>query len=360
MATTQFTVYSSNDPYAPLLTGQVGSLINLFDKCLVNGYGSKLPAGWLKPIVNDNTAGVACWQQPSGSGFVMCVNDNAPTSSAGALEAWFNGLETIIGLTASLTGIGSGYGQFPAAGQTCPAGTAGPQSGSFVIRKTNSLDAISHTWLMFADDRTIYFFTQPDTAGIYGSYFFGDIFSFKPTHDTYKCFIHGRTQCGKATTAAFLDCGDLMTYPINSSFYTATSQPQYFLARSFAGGISSVYAALIGDIGKSTLNVTLNNQNGASAVNPPTSPFYGSLLCANPTDNSLYMSPISVSEPSPGILRGRMRGMYHLCHPIANFGDGQIISGGNEYAGKTFMCVKEGHNGGMWVIEISNTVECNA
>jgi hypothetical protein len=54
-----------------------------------------------------------------------------------------------------------------------------------------------------------------------------------------------------------------------------------------------------------------------------------------------------------------MRGMYHLCHPITSFADGQVFSGANEYAGKTFQIIKQGPNAGMWVIETSNTVETN-
>ena len=35
------TIYTSDDAGAPVLDGTNGSLINLLDKCLVTGYGSK-------------------------------------------------------------------------------------------------------------------------------------------------------------------------------------------------------------------------------------------------------------------------------------------------------------------------------
>ena len=59
------------------------------------------------------------------------------------------------------------------------------------------------------------------------------------------------------------------------------------------------------------------------------------------------------------VLRGRMRGLYHLCHQPSNFSDGQIVTGANEYAGKTFQVVKPGYYGGAMLVEISNTVETN-
>ena len=58
-------------------------------------------------------------------------------------------------------------------------------------------------------------------------------------------------------------------------------------------------------------------------------------------------------------MRGKYRGRYHLCHPAADFSDGQIIQGGGDFAGKTFMVIKLGPNNGMWALEISPTVPTN-
>jgi hypothetical protein len=54
-----------------------------------------------------------------------------------------------------------------------------------------------------------------------------------------------------------------------------------------------------------------------------------------------------------------MRGMWHPTGPIANFGNGQILIGSGNLAGRTFHTVKQGYNAGMWLIETSNTVEVN-
>ncbi|MGE3907973.1 MAG: hypothetical protein AB7K36_01385, partial [Chloroflexota bacterium] len=52
MTTTR--IYRSTDSGAPVLTGQAGSLLNLLDKCLVDGYGSKAAAGWSRPYTGTN------------------------------------------------------------------------------------------------------------------------------------------------------------------------------------------------------------------------------------------------------------------------------------------------------------------
>ena len=86
---------------------------------------------------------------------------------------------------------------------------------------------------------------------------------------------------------------------------------------------------------------------------------YGYLQTPNMTDNSLYLSPVTIHEPASSGLRGRMRGFWFVAHPIANFSDGQTIQGGGDYAGKTFMIVKTNIGGGFFAIETSNTVETN-
>lgn len=48
--------YSSTDLDAPVLNGDPGSLINLLDAILVNGYGVKEPLGWTKEFSGTNIA----------------------------------------------------------------------------------------------------------------------------------------------------------------------------------------------------------------------------------------------------------------------------------------------------------------
>jgi hypothetical protein len=39
-------------------------------------------------------------------------------------------------------------------------------------------------------------------------------------------------------------------------------------------------------------------------------------------------------------IRGRMRGLYQIAHPQANFAEGDTFAGSGEYVGRTFMVVK--------------------
>ena len=55
MTTTR--VYKSTDTSAPVLVGGVSSLINLLDKCLVTGYGSKTAKRWFVTEVRLTPAG---------------------------------------------------------------------------------------------------------------------------------------------------------------------------------------------------------------------------------------------------------------------------------------------------------------
>ena len=58
-------------------------------------------------------------------------------------------------------------------------------------------------------------------------------------------------------------------------------------------------------------------------------------------------------------LRGKFRGIYQVCHLAANFSDGQILTGGGDFAGKTFMIINHGPTGGFWAVETSPTVITN-
>jgi len=327
----QFSYFSSADSGSPVLNGNSGSLISLLDAVLVNGYPLHPSLGWTKPIANSTTPHAGCWKQPSGSGFVLYVNDSAPnlTAAGGTREAWATGWETISNITIN---VGTGSGQFPLPSQMLT-------SGHVMVRKSNTNDAVARQWVMFADDRTFYLFTLPnDTAGWYTGLFFGDIYSLKASGaDNYKCMIHGRYSEASSTVT-----GDSVDMYQNTNNVT---QIAFYVARTGGGGGNSVAANKCVELGR----------GGGSGNNA----MAGVLQTPNSTDNSLYVSPIYVIESSGVINRGRMRGMYHLCHAIAGFTDGQTFSGGNEYAGKTFQVVNRGYNGGQWVIEISNTLETN-
>jgi len=65
-------VYRFDDGNAPVHVGTAGSLVNLLEKCLVTGYGDKLPAGWTKDYANvENTIAAFRNNPATGTGFFL-------------------------------------------------------------------------------------------------------------------------------------------------------------------------------------------------------------------------------------------------------------------------------------------------
>lgn len=347
----QFKVISNIDAGAPILTGFSGSLINVLNFALVSG------SGWLQPSASVKYSGsvdtLAVYQQPSGSRCVLFINDAAPHGTALGKEAWATGWEYVTEMTSSNTtaSIGVGYGQFPSTGIL----TVTSNNGHITIVKSNTADnTIERPWFMFVDDYTFYLFIDNGVSNTgYESFFFGDIFSLQGPGDVEKCMIQGRLSDNIPTTA-----GNNQNDSITTFVHTITTMGQGssgFINRTSDGRFLSNWICKQGDIGKA-LSVVVNTTD----TYPPMAGFVG---CPNGTDKSIYLSPVSVVEVFGGTtnpcLRGRMRGMYHVCHPIAVFADGFIFNGTGENYGKMFQIIKKGPNNGMWCIEISNTVETN-
>lgn len=326
MATSQFNIYTSSDGSAPALTGTAGSLIALLKACLVDGYGSKAapsPA-WTQPIATSGNIG--SFRPGAGSQMAMVINDNGANVTSTFKEAWATGWESVAGVGAP---VGSGSGQFPTAAQLLT-------SGHVVIRKSNTADGTVRGWIMFADSYTAYLFTATgDLASTYYGFMFGDIFSLKLTTDTYRAMIIGRNT-ENSTAGVGVEGMDTTSFANGAVIGS-------FMPRTYGGGGTSITVGKHGDAGKSS--------SGTSPVGIVTNP--------NGPDNSYYLAPYWVTENSSSIVRGRMRGFYQICHPIAGFSDGQTFAGSGDYAGKTFQVVKQSTQSALYCIEISNTVETN-
>ena len=383
MAASQFTIYSSSDTFGPgPINGLTGSLISILNACLVNGYAGKPAVGWSKTsslgiLVSDLSGSVGavpslgCYTPPSGSMFTMVVNDMggggvAPTNSSGGREALITGWENLLALTSSApyTGsLGSGYGQFPLPTQL--------MMGNVVWRKSATADTTPRSWIMFADYYTMHLFIATgDTAGTYYGGSFGDVYSFRGSSDLFRCLLIGRAVisasgaiCSGVATGALYDCFD--STPINTQAVGATATlanisafnatPGHYMARTWGSvGGASINVSKVGDLGKAQAEgITV----GANQYNCWV--FSGAIQTPNAPDNSLYLAPIQIGEVVENCLRGRWRGMYHICHSVTSFGDGQVFAGSGDFAGKQFYVIRSGTSGGMFAVEISNTVETN-
>jgi hypothetical protein len=313
----QFIQYSSADASAPSLTGTAGSLIALLDACLVNGYGAKPGAGWTKAFSGTN---VAAYQQGTGSTeFFLRVDDNGP--GAGTYkEARITGYET-------MSDVDTGSNPFPSS-------TQGVGSNAMVVaRKSSTADSTVRQWQLFADERTMYMFVLTDSSNVYFAFMFGEFYSIRNTADNYRCMIVGRSAENSNTAAN--DTLDRL-----SGLTSATVG--HFAARTYGGTGSSITIGKHGD-----------------GVKGSTSALFGSVQYPNGPDNALYMSPVWVVENSSSTIRGRMRGFWQILHPVSNFTNGDVFSGANEFAGKTFTILKSGGNSSIYCIETSNTLETN-
>src|SRR5581483_7318316 len=153
--------YMNTDSGAPTLSGTNGDLINLLDKILCVGYGSKTAAGWTKPYTATNQA---VFQPGGGVQHFFHVDDNSPNATSGAKEGPIRGSETA---SAVLTGTGF----FPTTSQI--AAGAGE-----ILRKSATADATQRAWQAFADDRTCILALAPgDGAGAWSVHYFGELFS---------------------------------------------------------------------------------------------------------------------------------------------------------------------------------------
>ena len=362
----QFTIYSSSDVNGPgPIFGATGSLNKILEYCLVSGSVSKVAAGWSHPIANsasvagDSTV-YACYRPPSGSRMTLFVNDNAPNLTSTGKEAWLTGWENMTSLcnTVYTANVGAGVGQFPTPEQSLT-------TGHIVCRKSaTSNNTTERYWMIAADAYTFYMWILTgDVITSYTNIGFGDIFSLQGTSDVYRCFIIGRaTENTAVGNAQGQEATDLLTNNYGGTTQgMVTAHSGQFMARTYGGGGSSIIITRKGDasasggyIGTSYYAVYMN----------------GMIQMPNGTDNSIHLSPCSIVEPACLAIRGRFRGIYHVCHPIGSFSDGQTFAGGGDFAGKTFKIIRNGPNSagvGLqygtattgWALEISNTVETN-
>jgi len=314
----QFTIYRSTDSSAPTVSGTAGDLVNLLDKCLVAGYGSKTAAGWSKDFTGTNKA---TFRAPSGNRMYLRVQDDGP-GAGGAREARLTGYE-------SMTDVDTGMAPFPTAAQ----GVGGV--AMVVARKSSTADATTRAWIVFADARTVYVFITTGDTG-YRSFCFGEFFSLLTTTDNFRTMIIGRN--AENSAAAGSDNLDLM-----SAGFSITNG--HFMARGHTGLGGSINFGTHGDHAK----------NGNSTLTQ------GIVALLNPADGGAFMSPIWIHDitttPVNGI-RGRLRGMWHFVHTFSLVGDQETFNGNFELAGKSFFAMRS-PNAALYVMETSDTLEIN-
>lgn len=298
--------YNAN---APGLTGQAGSLTTLLDALLVNGFTGYSAPGW---TINQTTTNKRGYKMASGTGFIVWVDDTAPTT---AKEARLTGFET-------MTGLGTGTGQFPTGAQLNIGTTP---NGALILRKSTTADSTNRFYTFIADPTCFYMFVETGdftspTACM--SFSFGDFFTYSSS-DTSNCQIQGRNTENVGTvggTGLLLYEGMIgLTAPSGqgTSGYSALSAtvPGCYLAANYTnvGGslpfgkhtdAAKLGVAAAGSITNWMIvgggpNVYANNTGSfaAPAMNYPNGP-----------DGGLYTAPIFIHHN--GNVRGYLKGLW--------------------------------------------------
>lgn len=322
-------LYRHDDTSAPVLTGQAGSLTNLLDAVLVNGYGSKTAAGWSIAQTTTNKRG---YKQGAGgnhpTGIHLFVDDTGP-GGGGAREARACGFETM----SAVTPVGTG--QFPNNTQSSIG------FGALVIRKSETNDSVARKWYIVADAWTVYIFIEYGNGGNVSmppgtAFIFGDFKSFK-SGDAYAQIIIGRQNENNASGS--LENFSSMGW--GQSGYTVNSNlPGHFCSRHWN------QLAVSPRCGKMATNFNGdwamwqgNEQTGSDGTEgymgfgaSERQRFY--FPYPNPVDGSLWMSPLYINQNG---MRGYLKGLWFPQHhwPL-NPGDTFTAAAGN-LSGKSFV-----------------------
>jgi hypothetical protein len=329
---------------APLLAGQVGSLIALLDACLVTGFGTgvvdsvvisagvatvtrsaghPMQVGTVSLLagatvtggsingehavlsasltsytfdatgIPDQTAtgtithkaAPAGWSKPFTATNVAAFKMGGVSSSNMLLRVDDTNAQSarVVGYETMTADVDGGVGPFPSPAQVF---------GGLYWTKSSAADASARAWVLVADERTFYLSVQY-AAGFpgYTTLTFGDLVPFK-SGDAYACVVTGATGSQTSTRGGLPQSGEI-------GYIDSASPALEWAARASTGLGSAVQ-------GRRTAAVPFGANSGVY------SGASGSFLAyPNPADNGLYVSPLLFGEASPQIsLRGKHAGAY--------------------------------------------------
>lgn len=165
MASYPVTVYRWDDPGAPQIgTGRASDIINIWHKCLVEGYGTKTPLGWTRPFYDAATQRAIFRNDISGGG------------SGGYVEL------------KAVSGVDTNYQDMRMTPGKSLVSDNLVQPGYFDSFRIHPLSGNSELdkWIIFGTGFAFYFLVIPKDVPLGGTYtwfpsmFIGDIFSVMP------------------------------------------------------------------------------------------------------------------------------------------------------------------------------------
>lgn len=370
--------FHSNMPGAPVLSGTAGALIAILDACLVNGFGLKSvdnlviaggvatmtissgmtfeadvvvqlagitggaaalngdrrilsiagntatfaaagvsdqtatgtitakvsPVGWAKSFSGTNVAAYRP-TDPTALGMYLRVDDT------GTIWARVRGFET-------MSDVNTGTGPFPLDTH---------YGGGGYWEKSTDASASAHNWMVFGDERTIYWWCVPvpstyltSQGAIRG---FGDMVR-RRTSDAYASFL----QCSNGSAMNASNATGDICASCNDNRYGAVfiTRSQTQLGGAIAGGQFS----------ESRRAEASHTMSGRPATNAPPYP--------NPTDGGLDLERVFVTESNGP--RGYYPGIYHVAqYENFAFATWDKVTGQGSLAGKKLLAVRCGATG---------------
>lgn len=324
-------VYKSTDAGAPVLTGQVGSLLAVLDAILVGtggvAYGAKASAGWTKPFAN--VGNVGCYKGGSGVLPQITINDNAANVTSGAREAQCRGAE-------NLTSVSATVGPYPTVAQL---------ASGIIIRKSSSADATATPWVCVADDKTFHFWPDTKDNTGYTGFSFGEFFSLK-TGDLFRSIIMGKITAGAIQPS---DADDNLAVLSSQTAGAPGVIAGHYVPRNPFGDIQSAQ-----QVAKHSDAIKGANELLATGTRMGN----GQVAYPNPQDGNGMAAKIWIHDPLGAQMnvRGRVRGLWDWLHPMSAVPDGFTFAGAGDLAGRNFMVVAPSARGdGLYLVETSNT-----
>lgn len=374
--------YHSDTANGPVLNGAVGSLAELLDAVLVDGYGLKSTTGasiasgvCTLTVTGGHAADVLMTVLVAGATgsftglngeHVVAAKGTNTVSFATALTGTPTGTITFkiapLGWTRAFTGTGKrafksgsllGTGCFLRVSDTAtgsadvrvvgyenmtdvdtgtkPFPTDAQISGGLYWPKSDSSDSSARGWDIWGDDRLFYIKLRP-----YASYatsypqgpifYFGDPLSFK-AGDAYGCMISGHRS---NTAGGFAPSSQVGSIGYNQA--QATAENGYLARGAYGAGAAVPFV-------QQTLFSYGSAFSGSSSV------MYRAFAFPNPADTGLFVAPVYALAESG--VRGKFPGALHTPQNAAPaFSNLVRVEGTGDYAGRTLEATMVGGTSG--------------
>ena len=252
------TVYRWDDAGAPqLVNGKPSEIIDILTKCLVDGYGSKLPLGWSKPF-DDPVNRVAVFRNNSAEGASGGYLRVADASGSDATNGNIR-----ITAAVSMTDVNTAFN----AGYFDTTSTSGNTVRNWVIIGTNS---------------GFYFLSEPAGSLMAGSivstlsFFAGDITSIIPNDaGRFIAYSSFGKNADSSTPSSWNNSLDSLNHNLNGSPFLKIWDAD--------GGASFRQYALVFPFSALVATTTFANQNGVSALPQILAPYMLAIYAATPT-----------------------------------------------------------------------------